>query len=157
MLKLPWHIPHALFDKYFIVIPGKAFKGIHKPAIMGKGCLLVRDSRNAKDSSLLLRKGWIDLQWLACLLKCAQTHQKSHSPGQQLFLMCYNKNHTNISNAVSCVIWISHRHLACACVLLAVFLPNRYPNPDTESCAGRRPDSLKLMVEWLGLCPALNC
>lgn len=37
---------HTLFNKYFIVIPGKAFKGLHKPAIMGKGCLLLRDRRN---------------------------------------------------------------------------------------------------------------
>lgn len=35
--RLSWHGPYTQFDKYFIVIPGKAFKGRPKPAITGKG------------------------------------------------------------------------------------------------------------------------
>lgn len=75
MLKLPRHIPHALFDKYFIVIPGKAFKEIHKPAIMGKGCLLLRDG----ECQLLAAKKRVDRLTSACLLKHAPRLPKSQS------------------------------------------------------------------------------
>lgn len=82
LLKLPWHIPHTQFDKYFIVIPGKAFTGIPKPAIMGKGCLLLRESRNA--SSLLLQEtGQIQS---GTIVPCA--HPTDTVPSGSSFLTC---------------------------------------------------------------------